>query len=89
MEGGTILRFTIRELLILTVTVGLGIAWLTDRSRLYAALEKSDHEREYLEWVRNDLEEDIVHINGQLVAHGLELRHACQMRPIVAPVNRP
>jgi hypothetical protein len=31
MEGGTMFRFTIRELLILTVTVGLAVGWWMER----------------------------------------------------------
>jgi hypothetical protein len=34
MEGGTMFRFTIRELLILTVTAGLAVGWWLDRARL-------------------------------------------------------
>jgi hypothetical protein len=34
MEGGTMFRFSIRELLILTVTVGLAVGWWIDHRKL-------------------------------------------------------
>jgi hypothetical protein len=82
-------RFTIREFLLVTLIVGMSLTWFADRSNLHAALAASKHERELLEWVRNDLEKDIDSIGEQLPEHGLALWHACGFPPIVAPAKTP
>ena len=77
------LRFTIRELLLVTLVVGLGLTWFADRSRLHAALVASERENETLERVSDTLREDIDRIGDQLPSHGLYLWHACGVGPIV------
>jgi hypothetical protein len=42
MEGGPMFRFTIRELLILTVTAGLAVSWWLDRSSLASRLRTTE-----------------------------------------------
>lgn len=81
-------RFTIRELLILTVTAGLAVGWWMDRSLLDLALKESEHDRGLLEWVRSDLQKDIDRIGEQLPDHGLELRYFCGGRGTVYTVTK-
>jgi hypothetical protein len=41
MEGGTMFRFTIRELLILTVTAGLAVGWWVDHRTMEIDKERA------------------------------------------------
>jgi hypothetical protein len=47
MEGGTMFRFTIRELLILTVTAGLAVGWWLEHRQLGSRLVVENEWRLY------------------------------------------
>jgi hypothetical protein len=82
-------RFTIRELLLATLAVGMGLTWSADRSRLHAALASSKEEAALSERVCERLRSQIDRIGDQLPAHGLYLWWACGVGPIVGepPLN--
>lgn len=79
-------RFTIRELLLLTLIVALALVWGLERRR-------SDRFRRDLELVQNELQlsritiktlyEDLDHIDRSLPPHGLTLVWSKDMRPKV------
>lgn len=58
------LRFTIRELVLLTVIVGIGIGWWVDRTRLWS------HSNQ-MEFVAENLLLEIEHITGK--SHSVKL----------------
>jgi len=70
-------RFTIRELLILTVTAGLAVGWWVDRSLLRVATAWALEQSQTWESRSNRADADIEEINKQLLEHGLGLVWFC------------
>jgi hypothetical protein len=85
-------RFTIRELLLLTVIVALGLGWGLEswRSvRLQKAIASAELERELSRAAIESLHQDIERIEKELPPHGLTLAWSREMRPSIQKLARP
>jgi len=79
-------RFTIRELLILTVTAGLAVGWWIDRRELGADLTLASEQSRSWESRSKHLELEIDEIGGQLADHGLHIIWFCGESGSIASV---
>lgn len=70
-------RFTIRELLILTVTAGLAVGWWIDHKELSGAAFVASDQARIWESRSNLADENVEEINKQLHGHGLALIWFC------------
>ena len=69
-------RFTIRDVLWLTVVVALGVAWLVENRHSRAAVTRANEAREHArssEARSEYLDEQIERIDKQLAEHGLRV----------------
>ena len=71
-------RFSIRELLLLTVVAAIGVAWFTDHSRLHAALVSAQSDAKSSDAVCDRLQREMDNIGHELPRHGLCLLWACE-----------
>jgi hypothetical protein len=63
MEGRPMFRFTLRELVLLTVVVGLGLGWWIDQWQLRVRVERAEflwHHFEHFKW-----EQERIHRRNQ------------------------
>jgi hypothetical protein len=82
-------RFTIRELLLLTVIAALAVGWALERfhrSRLERRLEIVQYEEQQARFVIDSLYQDLEQIEQALPPHGLSLVWSREMRPTVQQV---
>jgi hypothetical protein len=77
-------RFSIRELLLVTLAVGMGLTWFADRRHLHAALASSNEKAAQSERACDVLRGQIDQIGDQLPEHGLHLWWTCGAGPLVA-----
>jgi len=78
-------RFTIRDVLTLTLAVAIGVAWLADRLNLATALVESEQQRIVQGYIIGDLEGEMEDISGQLRKCGLRLDRTSTNWTIVRP----
>ena len=67
-------RFSIRELMLVTLVVALGVAWCTEHRRLQAALNdaiEATEKSEKSQTRTRRMDAEIGQIHDQLAAHGL------------------
>lgn len=77
-------RFTIRELVLVTIVVALGVGWVLERwrnRRLEKSLTLAENEARVMEAAVESLHEDIERIEQGLPSHGLTLHWSRDMRP--------
>jgi len=83
-------RFTIRDLLLLTVIAALAVGWALERHRsnqLARRLDLVQYEEQQARVVIDSLYEDLDGIEKALPPHGLALVWSREMRPSVQPVT--
>ena len=83
-------RYTIRELVLLTIIVALGVGWVLERwrnERLANALAVAENESQLMRSAVGSLHEDMERIEKTLPTHGLKLEWSRDMRPMVGKVN--
>ena len=83
-------RFTIRDLLLLTVIAALAVGWVLERqrsARLARRLELLQYEEQQARFVINSLYDDLEKIEQALPPHGLSLTWSREMRPSVQPMS--
>ena len=79
-------RFTIRELVLLTLVVALGVGWWLERGRRQRnelTMRKLENEAQLSRLAITSLTEDISRIDKDLSARGLRLDWSNDMRPSV------
>ncbi len=82
-------RFTVRELLLVTVIVALAVGWALERrrgQRLQHHLDVTESQEQQARVVINSLYEDLGRIEQALPPHGLALVWSREMRPSVQTV---
>lgn len=85
-------RFTIRELLLLTLVVAAGVGWCLERWRsglLQTALASAENEAQLSEAAIKSLHQDIERIETELPAHGLKLSWSRELRPSIQKLEPP
>ena len=66
-------RFSIRELMLVTLIVAMGLSWFAEHRHLQSALKESEDNL----WRREQKEEHIREIERQLEKQGLEISWEC------------
>ena len=81
-------RFTIRELLLLTLVFCLVVGWMAERSRLKRALAESERTATAFQGMTGSLHRDIVNIKEELASRGLKLVVSkTRQRYTIEPIN--
>lgn len=71
------LRFSIRELMLLTLTAGIAVGWYLDHKQLTRALIVANLPREPLNRAYQRHSDELSVINKELASHGLGLWQLC------------
>lgn len=85
-------RFTIRELLLLTVVAALGVGWAVERwhsEQQRKSIVSFELDAQLSRAAFESLHQDIEQIEKDLHPHGLTLVWSSQLRPSVQKLDRP